>query len=164
LCDAFIRAGVKWFEFYNEPNLGVEWPDGFDPHWRDTDRVIRPLMDNWLNFADYVLSYGCYPGFIPLAEADTEQRSSVLWMDAFLNYLAANHFERFGRMLNSGLYVATHPYILNHFYQQVPGGGPLSARPPAQQRAREPGWHFEYPTTPSARPTTPAERCTAARA
>jgi hypothetical protein len=155
LCDAFIRAGVKWFEFYNEPNLGVEWPEGFDPHWRDNDRVIRPLMENWLNFADYVLSYGCYPGFIPLAEADTEQRSSVLWMDAFLNYLATYHFERFGRMLNSGLYVATHPYILNHFYQQVPGGGPLSARAPSQQRAREPGWHFEYPYDPISQANDP---------
>ena len=44
---AFIRAGVKWFEFYNEPNLGIEWPAGVDIDWRNQD-IIRPLVDNWL--------------------------------------------------------------------------------------------------------------------
>lgn len=148
ITDPFIRAGVKWFEFYNEPNLGVEWPEGFNPTWQDTQNVIAPLMENWLNWAEYILAFGGYPGFIPLAEADTPDRSSVLWMDAFLNYLAANHRDRFTRILASGAYCATHPYILNHFYQEVPGGGPLSARPPELQRAREPGWHFEYPYDP----------------
>lgn len=148
ITEAFISVGVRWFEFYNEPNLGVEWQPGFDPDWRDTDNVIRPLMDNWLTWAEYMASRGCYPGFIPLAESDTEQRSSVLWMDAFLRYLAQTHFQRFQTLLNSGMYVATHPYILNHFYQEVPGGGPLSARPPELQRADEPGWHFEYPYDP----------------
>jgi len=148
ITDAFINVGVKWFEFYNEPNLGIEWPDGFNPDWRNNDQVIRPLMENWLNFAEYIISRGCYPGFIPLAEADTADRSSVLWMDAFLNYLATHHLARFQRILNSGMYVATHPYILNHFYQETPGGGPYSARPRGSERAREPGWHFEYPYDP----------------
>ena len=133
----------------------MEWPSGFDPDWRDTENVIRPLMDNWLVWAEYMISRGCYPGFIPLAESDTLQRSSVLWMDAFLNYLAQTHFQRFQAVLNSGMYVATHPYILNHFYQEVPGGGPLSARPPAQQRADEPGWHFEYPYDPISQANDP---------
>jgi hypothetical protein len=144
----FIQAGVKWFEYYNEPNLGIEWPEGFDPDWRNQDGVIRPLMENWLNWADWTLSYGCYPGFISLAESDNPQRAAVLWMDAFLNYIAVNHAERFRRMLNSGVYFATHPYILNHYYQEVVGGGPLSTRPPEAQRGREPGWHFEYPYDP----------------
>jgi hypothetical protein len=148
ITNAFIQVGVKWFEFYNEPNLGVEWPEGFDPDWRDHDRVIRPLMDNWLSWAEYMISYGCYPGFIPLAEADTLQRSSVLWMDAFLRYLFEAHFDRFRNVLNNGMYVATHPYILNHFYQEIPGQGARSARPPEQQNAKEPGWHFEYPYDP----------------
>jgi hypothetical protein len=155
ITEAFINVGVKWFEFYNEPNLGVEWPNGFDPDWRDTDNVIRPLMDNWLVWAEYMVSRGCYPGFIPLAEADTLQRSSVLWMDAFLNYLAQTHFTRFQTLLNSGMFVATHPYILNHFYQEMPGGGPLSARPPELQRADEPGWHFEYPYDPISQANDP---------
>jgi len=144
---AFARAGVKWFEWYNEPNLGVEWQDGFDPDWRNVDGVIIPLMENWLNFAEFVISLGCYPGFIPLAESDVLPYAAVHWMNAFLNYLADRHYERFRRILNSGFYLATHPYILNHFYQSVPGN-PYQARPPAQQRADEPGWHFEYPYDP----------------
>lgn len=148
ITNAFIQAGVKWFEFYNEPNLGVEWPDGFDPDWRDHDRVIRPLMDNWLLWAEYMISHGCYPGFIPLAEAADLQRSSVLWMDAFLRYLFDNHYDRFRNVLNNGLFVATHPYILNHYYQEIPGQGSTSARPPQTQNAQEPGWHFEYPYDP----------------
>ena len=155
ITDAFIQAGVKWFEFYNEPNLGIEWPEGFDPDWRDHERVIRPLMDNWLLWAEYMVSHGCYPGFIPLAEADTLQRSSVLWMDAFLRYLFETHFERFRNVLNNGMYVATHPYILNHYYQEIPGQGPTSARPPETQNAQEGGWHFEYPYDPISQANDP---------
>lgn len=146
LTDSFARTGVRWFEWYNEPNLGVEWPAGFDPDWRNHDGVIKPLMDNWLLFAEYVVSIGCYPGFIPLAESEDLPYAAVPWMDAMLRYLADNHFERFQRVLANGLYCATHPYILNHWYQEVPGGGPTSAR--RSPNASEGGWHFEYPYDP----------------
>ena len=148
LVDAFRSAGVRWFEFYNEPNLDVEWPHGFDPTWEDHENVIRPLMDNWLTWAEYVISVGGYPGFIPLAESDNPRYAAVHWMDAFLNYLASAHYDRFRAVLGGGMYCATHPYILNHFYQEVAGRGPTSARSPGAQRAREPGWHFEYPYDP----------------
>ncbi|MDX2162034.1 MAG: hypothetical protein SF162_11965 [bacterium] len=148
LVIAFRSAGVRWFEFYNEPNLDVEWPTGFDPTWQDRENVIRPLMENWLSWAEFVISVGGYPGFISLAESDNPRYAAVAWMDAFLNYLAENQYERFRAVLGGGMYCATHPYILNHFYQEIPGRGPTSARPPDQQRAREPGWHFEYPYDP----------------
>lgn len=148
ITEAFLRVGVKWFEFYNEPNLGIEWPEGVNITWEDTGGIIAPLMENWLMFAEFVLSYGGYPGFIPLAESDAPPFAAVRWMDAFLNYLATNHATRFRDMLNRGVFCATHPYILNHFYQEQPGGGPLSARPPEAQNAREGGWHFEYPYDP----------------
>lgn len=144
---AYARAGVKWFELWNEPNLGIEWPEGWpEPDWRDTNGMIAPLMENWLNWAEFILSLGCYPGFISLAESDNPKFSAVGWMDAFLNYLAAYHRDRFRNILASGMYVATHPYILNHYYQQA--GGPLTPRPPEAQRAQEGGWHFEYPYDP----------------
>lgn len=143
----YARAGVKWFEFYNEPNLGVEWPDGVDPDWRNAD-MIRGLMDNWLNWAEYIISLGGYPGFIPLAESDQPKSAAVRWMDAMLNDLADRHYARFLNVLRGGAYCATHPYILNHFYQERPGGGPLSARAPSTQVATEGGWHFEYPYDP----------------
>ncbi|MEM6284479.1 MAG: hypothetical protein AAF787_19965 [Chloroflexota bacterium] len=146
--QAFAALGVKWFEFYNEPNLEVEWPGNL-PDWNNPAQ-LEPLMDNWLAWAEFIINdLGGYPGFIPLAESASESRNSaVRWMDAMLNYLADRHFERFLNVLRGGCYCATHPYILNHFYQQQPGGGPLSLRAPSEQRAREGGWHFEYPYDP----------------
>jgi hypothetical protein len=144
----YVRAGVKWFEFYNEPNLGIEWPPGVNIDWRNMDGVIRPLIENWLNWAEWIISLGCYPGFIALAESTDPPAAAVLWVDAFLNYLAENHYDRFRNVLDNGMYVATHPYIFNHYYQEVPGGGPLTARGPDAQNAQEPGWHFEYPYDP----------------
>jgi hypothetical protein len=144
---AFIQAGCKWFEFYNEPNLGIEWPPGVDIDWRNMD-LIRPLVDNWLIWAEFIISQGCYPGFTAMAESDDPKAAAVPWVDAMLNDLRQRHYDRFRYVLANGAYCATHPYILNHFYQEVPGGGPTSARPPEAQVAREPGWHFEYPYDP----------------
>ncbi len=143
----FLRVGVKWFEFYNEPNLGIEWPAGVDIDWRNQD-IIRPLTDNWLTWAEFIISQGGYPGFTALAESDDPKASAVRWMDALLNDMRQRHYDRFRYVLANGAYCATHPYILNHFYQEMPGGGPTSARPPEAQVAREPGWHFEYPYDP----------------
>jgi hypothetical protein len=145
---AFASVGVKWFEFYNEPNLDVEWPEGYDPDWRDFEGAIRPLMDHWLAWAEFTINIGGYPGFIPLAESDNPRYAATRWMDAFLNYLHQAHRQRFADVLANGGYCATHPYILNHFYQQVPGGGPWSARGMREQNAEEGGWHFEYPYDP----------------
>jgi hypothetical protein len=152
---AFLAAGVKWFEFYNEPNLGIEWPEGVDPTWEDTGGIIAPLVENWLVFAEYVASYGGYPGTISLAESDAPRYAAVRWMDALLNYKAQYHQARFRNLLDNGVFCATHPYILNHFYQQMPGGGPTSARPPELQNAREGGWHFEYPYDPISQANDP---------
>ncbi|MCL4246734.1 MAG: hypothetical protein KJ065_01140 [Anaerolineae bacterium] len=145
---SFASVGVKWFEFYNEPNLDVEWPQGFDPDWRDFENVIRPLMDNWLTWAEFTITLGAYPGFIPLAESDNPRYAAVRWMDAFLSYQRDAHLERFQAVLANGAWCSTHPYILNHFYQETPGGGPWSARRAEDQRAEEGGWHFEYPYDP----------------
>lgn len=144
---AFIQAGVKWFEFYNEPNLGIEWPAGVDIDWRNQD-LIRPLVDNWLIWAEFIISQGCYPGFTAMAESDDPKAAAVAWVDAMLNDLRQRHYDRFRYVLANGCFCATHPYILNHYYQEVPGGGPTSARRPEAQVAREPGWHFEYPYDP----------------
>ncbi len=151
----FAQVGVKWFEFYNEPNVDVEWPEGYDPNWADMDYAIRPMMDNWMNFAEYVASLGCYPGFVALAESATPQYAAVPWMDTFLTYIADNHFQRFQALLGSGMFCATHPLVANHFYQEVPGGGPLSMRQMGQEVGTDPGWHFEYPYDPVSQAADP---------
>jgi hypothetical protein len=152
---AYINAGVKWFEYHNEPNLYIEWPLGVNVDWRNFDGVIRPMMDNWIVWAEFIASMGCYPGFPSLAEAEQLELSAVRWMDTMLNYMRAAYNDRFRNLLANGLYCATHPYILNHYYQEIPGQGPTSARPPEQQNAREGGWHFEYPYDPICQATDP---------
>jgi hypothetical protein len=151
----YLQAGVKWFEIYNEPNLPIEWPPGqnFDP--MNTAEVIAPICDNWLNWAEFILDQGGYPGFIPLSEAGGGWENITTWINQLCRYMADRHFNRFLGILNSGFWLATHPYILNHFYQEVPGGGPLSARPPEAQNYAEPGWHFEYPYDPICQESDP---------
>lgn len=147
----YLEAGVKWFEFWNEPNLSIEWPEGVDIDWRNTS-IMNPLMDNWLAWAEFLVSQGAYPGFIPLAESNDPKAAAVRWMDTWLAYMAARHKDRFRNVLANGAYCATHPYILNHYYQERPGGGP---RRPEEQNALEPGWHFEYPYDPICQRTDP---------
>ncbi|HEC22801.1 MAG TPA: hypothetical protein ENI95_07780 [Chloroflexi bacterium] len=151
----YINNGCYWFELYNEPNLEGEWPQtgpGGGPNvfvsWDNTEEVIKPLMDNWIEWAERVIDLGGYPGFPALADSADHRHATVFWLDAFLRYLRENHNTRFRRVIANGLWCATHPYLHNHFYQEPPGGPPHVARPYYQERANEPGWHFEYPYDP----------------
>jgi hypothetical protein len=156
LTRQYAAVGVKWFEFYNEPNLVIEWPDGTaNISWSNFDGMIRPLVDNWMNWAEFIISLGCYPGFTAFAESADYHSSAVFWMDQMLGYIARTYADRFRNILANGAFCATHPYILNHYYQEVPGGGPTSYRAPEQQNAREGGWHFEYPYDPICQRTDP---------
>jgi hypothetical protein len=144
----FYDAGARWFEFYNEPNLYYEWPGGMWVHHRNIEGCIAPICDNWLVFAEAIINMGGYPGFPALAEAATEDAGSVAWMDAMLSYLRDYHGNRFANIVTNGMYMAAHPATLNHFYQEEPGGGPTSMRPPERQDGTFGGWHFEYPYDP----------------
>lgn len=145
---SYRDMGVKWFEYYNEPNLGVEWPQGaaYDPRSLAT---IQPLMDNWMTWAEWIISIGGYPNFPALSDVNTgSNEDTIAWIDGMLGYLKQNHYERFRNIINNGLYIATHPYIYNHFYQERAGGGARSARPANAVNVSEGGWHFEYPYDP----------------
>lgn len=150
----YINAGCYWFEFYNEPNLEGEWPQDSPGgpsilvSYENLEQVIKPMMDNWLEWAERVIDLGGYPGFPALADTDDHRHATVRWLDAFLKYLRENHATRFSRVIANGLWCATHPYFTNHYYQEPPGGPAHVARPYYQQRADEPGWHFEYPYDP----------------
>lgn len=117
----YLSVGVKWFEFFNEPNLRLNGLRAINLTYKNFDGMIKPLMDNWLPWAEFIISNGGYPGFPALAETDDKDLSSVLWMDAFLNYLKTAYFDRFKDILNNGLYCATHPYILNHYSPEIAG-------------------------------------------
>lgn len=155
LWRAYASAGVKWFEFYNEPNLAFEWPPaGIPINSRNIDGVIRPITETWLTFAETIINMGCYPAFPALAEAADQNEGSILFMDAMLSYLRDHHRDRFRNIINNGLWMAVHPYTLNHYYQEVPGQ-PFIARDIRQQNGTEPGWHFEYPYDPICQATDP---------
>lgn len=149
----YIRAGCRWFELYNEPNLDGEWPQGswgpaVDVNWDNEEEVVGPMMDNWLTWAERVIDLGGYPAFPALADSAEKRHSTVLWLEAFLQYLYENHDQRFRTVATNGLWLGTHPYIVNHYYQEPPGGPEHIARPYYQQRADQDGWHFEYPYDP----------------
>ncbi len=149
----YINAGCYWFELYNEPNLEGEWPDGVAGPgapitWEDEDNIIKPMMDNWLGWAERVIGLGGYPAFPALSDSAERRHATVLWMDAFMKYLKQEQETRFRAVATNGLWCATHPYLHNHFYQEPPGGPEHVARPYYQERADEPGWHFEYPYDP----------------
>lgn len=146
---AYRAAGALWFEFYNEPNLpDPEWPLDIRPrvHYQNIDEVIRPLSENWLIFAETIIAMGGYPGFTSLSET-SDSNGAIQWLDALLGFLRDHHRERFMNIAKNGLWCATHPYTLNHFYQEYPGQ-PSVPRPPEQQNGTEGGWHFEYPNDP----------------
>jgi hypothetical protein len=145
----YASYGVKWFEFYNEPNFASpEWPSDMADlvDHRNVDEVIRPLCENWLDFAETIINMGCYPAFPALGET-VGVNGALQWLEAMLGYLRDNWRDRFINVMNNGLWCATHPYALNHWYQEVPGS-PATPRLPAQYNAQEPGWHFEYPYDP----------------
>src|SRR5690606_6132753 len=89
----------------------------------------------------------CYPGLPALTESDDHRHASTYWAEAMIAYLAGAHRERFRYVIANGMWIATHPYIANHFYQEIPGQ-PALARPPGEQTADAGGWHFEYPYDP----------------
>lgn len=146
----YINAGALWFELWNEPNLGNEWPrhlePGLDPH--NIPIYIAPLMDHWMEWAMRVVDMGGYPAFIALGPGAEMPHAATVWLRTMMSYLREAHYVRFRHVLANGLWFASHPYIYNHFYQEIPGGGPLSARPPSDQNASEGGWHFNYPYDP----------------
>ncbi len=142
----YMAAGVRWFELYNEPNLEIEWPEGFPPDYNNITSVIAPLMTNWLLFAEKIVEMGGYPAFPALAESVIPSEDVSSWLIMMLQYLADNFYDRFRAVANGGLWCATHPYFYNHFYQEA--SGPLQPRMPDAERADEGGWHFEYPYDP----------------
>jgi hypothetical protein len=152
----YINAGVRWFELYNEPNLEGEWPQKNQPgggptvyiSYENTEECIKPLMDNWLEWAENIIAMGGYPAFPALTDSSDGRHSTVFWYRQLLRYLADKHYQRTYDVFTNGGWAATHPYLFNHFYQATAGGPPEQPRPYTQQNANEGGWHFEYPYDP----------------
>ncbi len=146
LTTRYIQAGARWFEFYNEPNLRLEWPDTVQPDYQNINGVIGPLMDSWLQWAEIVITMGGYPAFPALSETVGNYEDVTSWLRAMMTYLSNKWYDRFRAVANGGLWCATHPYFYNHFYQEA--GSPKKPRPPDSEDGMAGGWHFEYPADP----------------
>jgi hypothetical protein len=57
----YVDVGARWFEFYNEPNLKIEWPADNPPNYTNVDTQIAPLLENWMKWAETIISWGAYP-------------------------------------------------------------------------------------------------------
>ena len=114
--------------------------------WQNMDEIIRPLCENWIIFAEFIIGLGAYPAFPALGET-SDDNGAVYWLDAMLGYMRDNQKDRFTAIANNGMWCATHPYSLNHFYQEFPGQ-PATPRPYQNENGTESGWHFEYPYDP----------------
>ncbi|HVO42877.1 MAG TPA: hypothetical protein VMT34_09645 [Aggregatilineales bacterium] len=144
--QAYIGAGVRWFEFYNEPNQDIEWPMGEGFSYNDTAGTIGPLMTTWLSWAELIVSLGGYPAFPALADAATADQGTAAWLDAMLVFLRDNYLDRVRTLIDNGLWCAVHSVPFNHYYQE--SGDPRVPRPPELEVGTEGGWHFEYPYDP----------------
>lgn len=146
LVRQYIQAGARWFEFYNEPNLQFEWPDDQHPDYNDQAGSVAPMMDHWLQWAEQVIQMGGYPAFPALSETVGHSDDVTSWINVLMRYLAKTYYDRFRAVADNGLWVATHPYFYNHFYQEA--GHPKVPRQPDDENGAEGGWHFEYPYDP----------------
>lgn len=154
LCRQYLEAGCFWFELYNEPNSDIEWAlqDGagrpVDVNWKNVEGCIKPLMDNWLDWAERLIDMGGYPAFPAMTETVKPEWATTHWLETCVKYLSDNHKSRFKHVIANGLWCATHPYVLNHFYQEPYNGPANKARPYDEQDGSSGGWHFEYPYDP----------------
>ncbi len=143
----YIDGGARWLESpWRTPNLAYAWPDDRFPTWRGTE-AVQTLMRHWLAWAEAIIAAGGYPAFPALAESIADEHATVAWVTAMLNtFKPPDLVARFQRVAHNGLWIATNPFIMNHWYQE--DGVSYRAKAAADTRWNENGWHFEYPYDP----------------
>lgn len=147
--EVYLQKGVKFFEFYTEPNLPENWliHHGYSHYPFEVGEGLREFCENWIDWAERIVNVGGYPAFPAMNEVDEEAASAFALMAAAVNYFKINHENRFKTIGEGGLFLAVHPEMKNLFYQEV-AGSPATPRPPAAMDAKEGGWHFEFPEDP----------------
>jgi hypothetical protein len=140
--DWVTQGRTRWIEIMNEPNLDVEWQEGYRGgymNWQNPE-CIETIMSLWLTDAEKVIEVGGYPAFPALAPCGRRGReASINHYEKYFEWLAENEHERAQNVFANGAWFAIHPYIENHFYF---GGDRVAAQ------FRDGQWHFEYPADP----------------
>lgn len=104
---AYVKAGARYFECGNEPNLSDEWATG---EWDKPQRIER-LCRQWLRARRLVSDAGGIPVFYALAPGSSDRRSAPdWWEDCFKT------FQRWGKTDEAfaGAAFGAHLGTLNH--------------------------------------------------
>ena len=92
-----VQAGVRYFEFNNEPDVSIEWKHGVIP-----SNAVDIVVDNFIIDADTVISAGGLPAFPAMGVSGTGQ--------ALEKVVARGRADLFDK----GAWIAIHNYTLNH--------------------------------------------------
>ena len=161
----YVREGItRWFEPGNEPNLDAEWKDPYRGHVQYGNPEL--VMPDWLADAEAIIERGGYPAYPALAPCGRQGRqASITTHERYFQWLAENAYERARQVFENGAWIASHPYVLNHFYKSGQPNKPSKPRSAssassadlASSASSADQWHFEYPDDPicqAARPGT----------
>jgi len=77
LVRAYVKAGARYIEAGNEPNLSLEWSDG---EWDKPDRVER-LCTQWLRARKLIADEGGIPVFYAMSVGGNDGRNAGQWWD-----------------------------------------------------------------------------------
>jgi hypothetical protein len=104
--EAFIRVGCVIFEFYNEPDLALEWPGGTQPKdWAERSwKGQLPLMLACLKLGGHPLTPSLASGFLQMRDPNL---AGQLTINPFFWYQEAG-------LPDGDFGVAIHDYQLNH--------------------------------------------------
>jgi len=75
LVAAYVKAGARYIEAGNEPNLELEWAAG---EWEKPDRVER-LCRQWLHVRRLIAAEGGIPVFYAMSVGGSDGRSAGQW-------------------------------------------------------------------------------------
>ncbi len=75
LVAAYVKAGARYIEAGNEPNLELEWAAG---EWEKPERVER-LCRQWLNARRLIAAEGAIPVFYAMSVGGSDGRSAGQW-------------------------------------------------------------------------------------
>ncbi len=92
-----IKAGVRYFETNNEPDLPAEWQKGQQP-----ENWLEIVVDDFIKDADVIQGLGGYPAFPAMGSASTDNGIALV--------VARGRRDIFEK----GAWLAIHNYTLNH--------------------------------------------------
>ncbi|NLE59502.1 MAG: hypothetical protein GX616_14155 [Planctomycetes bacterium] len=108
LVGAYVKAGARYIESGNEPNLSLEWAAG---EWDKPDRTDR-VCRQWLRVRPMIVEEGGIPVFYAMSVGGEDKRSAgEWWLDCFETFKTWGKIEEAfaGTAFGVHLGTANHP-------------------------------------------------------